>query len=173
MTPTPQQRAVWSLQAAIQTVARDAYGAAIVERPIPGFSISDRNVEPIAGVRAAVLARDVAGGRLRHYAELARADGTSWDNIADALGIATGDGQWSRAELAYLHLIEGRPLQPDDELPRRPQPVARWRCASCGEHVVDRGPFEAAPYNNEDGHSPDCARHAAEVAAYWAEWGDQ
>lgn len=170
---TPRERAVWSLQRAIQTAAREAFGAAIVERPIPGFSLPDRDVEPLAGVRAAALARGVAADRLQHYAQQARADGHSWNNIAEALGMEGGDGQWSQAELAYLHLIEGQPMHPHEERPRQPSPTAHWRCASCGELVTDRGPFEAAPDNNETGHAPDCARHAAEVAAYRDEWGDE
>lgn len=134
-----------------------------------------RDVEPIAGVRAAVLARDVAAGRLRYYAERARAEGRSWDDVAEALGLARDDGgEWSRAELAYLHLVEGRALQPDEEQPAgRWRPRLSWRCVSCGQLVTDRGPFEAAPYNNEAGHAPDCVRHTAEITAHRAQWDEQ
>lgn len=160
---TPRQRVVWSLRTAIEVVARDGFGAGIVERRIPGFSGPYRDVEPIAGVRAAVLTRDVAVGRVREYARQARSGGHSWDAIAEAMGIEGGQGQWPRAQLAYLHLIEGRWLDGDS--------VVSWWCGCCGERVDDRGPFEAAPFNNETGHAAGCARHAAEVAAYRADRG--
>ncbi|MGH3976850.1 MAG: hypothetical protein ACRDS9_26560 [Pseudonocardiaceae bacterium] len=167
--PADVRRVVWSLREAIRVAAREGFGAAMVERAIPGLSLTDRDVEPIAGVRAAVLARDVAVGRLRYYAERARAGGGSWDDVAEACGLSRDDaGRWSRAELAYLHLIEDRPLRPEEE-PRWRQPTAGWRCDCCGRQVMDRGPFEAAPYNNETGHAPDCARHTAEIAAYRAD----
>lgn len=169
---SPRQRAIWSLQTAIQVAAREGFGAGVVERPIPGFSLPHRDVEPLAGVRAAVLARDVAVGRVREYAQQARADGHSWDDIAEALSVEKVEGPVHRAEQAYLHLVEDRPLYTEDPDHSwgRSAPVAHWRCGSCGQNVTDRGPFEAAPANNEEGHAADCARHAAEVAAYRAEW---
>lgn len=170
-----RERAAWAVQAAIRVAAREGFGAEVVERPIPGLSTVLQDVEPLAGVRAAVLARDVAARQIREYAEQARGDGRSWDDIATALGVEGGEGSVSRGERAYLHLVEDRPLftEDPDRSWARSVPVAHWRCASCGEMVTDRGPFEAAPFNNEDGHAPGCARHAAEVAAYRAEWDEE
>lgn len=167
---SPRQRAIWSLRTAIQVAAREGFGARSVERPIPGFSLPDRDVEPLAGVRAAVLARHVAVGRVWEYAQQARADGHSWDAIAEALGVERAEGPLSRGERAYLHVVEDRPLYTEGPGQRWGSPqVAHWRCSSCGQHVTDRGPFEAAPDNNEEGHASGCARHAAEVEAYRAE----
>ena len=169
MTMSDRERAAGSLRRAIQVTAREAFGAEMVARPIvPGFFTPLWDVEPLAGVRAAVLARDVAARRVRDYALAARADGRSWDEIAVALGVERGEGSVSRGERAYLHLMEGRPLYVDDpELScARPAPAAHWRCASCGQHVTDQGPFEASPDNNEQGHAAGCARHAAEMATY-------
>lgn len=166
-----RQRAVWSLQQAVRTTAREVFGAAVVERAVAGLSIPDRDVQPLAGVRAAVLACDVAAARVRYYALRARAGGSSWDDVAEALGVGQDDaGQWSRAELAYLHLVEGHSLQPDQQ--RYWPTSASWCCGCCEQQVTDRGPFMAAPQDNETGHAPDCARHAAQVAAYRAERGE-
>jgi hypothetical protein len=167
MTRSDRERAAGSLRVAIQVAAREAFGAGMVERPIPGLSTVYRDVEPLAGVRAAVLARDVALGRVLEYALQARADGCSWDDIAEALGVEQGKGAVVRGERAYLHLIEDRPLcteGPDSWAP--PAQRAHWRCASCGQYVTDQGPFDASPGANEQGHAPGCARHAAEMAAY-------
>jgi hypothetical protein len=163
--------AAWSLRAAIQTAAREGFGASIVVRPIPGLSTVHRDVEPLAGLRAAVLARKVATRQAGDYAEQARADGHSCDAVADALGLAQAEGLLTRGEQAYLHLVEHRPLHTDESDQRWGRSlVAHWRCRTCGQYVTDRGSFEAAPFNNEEGHAPEYARHAAEIAAYRAEW---
>jgi hypothetical protein len=162
-----RERPPWSLWAAIRTAAQEAFGAEMVERSIRGLSTRHRDVEPIAGVRAAVLARDVASGCVREYALQARSAGHSWDAIAEALGMEQVEGPASRSERAYLHLIEDRPLYTENPDPwAQPPPAAHWRCASCGQYVTDQGPFEASPENNEQGHAPGCVRHAAEMAAY-------
>src|SRR6185312_5323562 len=100
MGMSDRERAVWSLQTAIQVAAREAFGAGVVERQIPGFSLPHRDVEPLAGVRAAVLARDVAVRCVREYALAARAEGRSWDEVAVALGVERGEGWVSRGERA-------------------------------------------------------------------------
>jgi hypothetical protein len=167
---TPQQRAAGELKTAIERVARDVHGAQIVPVPIEGFERATRRTldDPLAGVRAALLARDVAVAEMRAYAELARGAGWSWDDVAEALGIeATEDGE-PRDEQAYLLLIEGRPspwIQPS----WRHRPTARWTCTSCGRRITDHGPFERHPDDVERGHVESCARRAAALAAYSSE----
>src|SRR4051794_16909607 len=70
---TPQQLAAWELQTAIRQVARDVHEAEIVEVPVEGYRLLTMPTldDPLAGVRAAVLARDVAMGELLRYAEQA------------------------------------------------------------------------------------------------------
>jgi hypothetical protein len=135
------ERAAWSLRAAIRTAAQEAYGAEMVERPIRGLSTRHRDVEPIAGVRAAVLARDVASGCVREYVLQARSAGHSWDAIAEALGVEQVEGPVSRSERAYLHLIEGRPLYTEDPnlFWAHRAAVAHWHCGSCNQYVRDQG----------------------------------
>lgn len=164
---TPAELATAELRNAIRRAARDAYNAEIVELPIEGFrSITKPRLDdPMAGVQAAVLARDVALGELVAYAEQARGAGRSWDEVAEALGIeATEDGE-PRAEQVYLLLIEGRPL-PSDEPSWFRRPTARWTCTSCGQRITDHGPFEAHPDDVEQGHADSCDRRAVALRAY-------
>ena len=113
---TPQQRAAWELQTAIERVARDVHGAQIVQAPIEGFERATKRTldDPLAGVRAALLARNVAVAQMRAYADQARGAGHSWDDVAEALGIDATEDDEPRDEQAFLLLIEGRPL-PGDE----------------------------------------------------------
>ena len=85
---TPLQRAAGELKTAIERVARDVHGAQIVPVPIEGFERATRRTldDPLAGVRAALLARDVAVAEMRAYAELARGAGRSWDDVAERSG---------------------------------------------------------------------------------------
>src|SRR5437868_3588397 len=104
MEMSDRERAVWSLRAAVRAAAQEGFGARMLERPIPGFSALHWDVEPLAGARAAVLARKVAAAQVREYAEQARAEGHSWDAIADALGMEQVDAPLNRGERAYLHV---------------------------------------------------------------------
>ena len=164
---TPQQRAAWELQTAIERVARDVYGAQIVQVPIEGLDGVTKPMldDPLAGVRAALLARNVALAQMRSYAEQARGAGRSWDDVAEALGIEATEDDEPRDEQAYLLVIEGRPL-PVDEPSWLHRPTARWTCTSCGQRITDYGPFESHPDNAETGHTDSCTRRAAALATY-------
>ncbi|MDN5854030.1 MAG: hypothetical protein L0K86_14520, partial [Actinomycetia bacterium] len=116
----------------------------------------------LAGLRAAQLTRDVAIGEMRRYAEAARGDGRSWDDIAAASGIEPSEDGEPRDERAFRLIIEGRQLEDDEGRYRSSRPVARWTCGSCGQWISDRGPFESRPEDNEDGHSPECPRQRAQ-----------
>ncbi|WP_344419860.1 hypothetical protein [Pseudonocardia ailaonensis] len=107
----------------------------------------------LAGVRASALAASVARAELYDYATGARATGSTWADIAEALGV--DDEHGVPAELAYELIVEGRAV------PRRRslwQPTARWTCGSCGESVVDHGPYDGCAVNNESGHEDHCPR---------------
>lgn len=174
MVTDKREQAARLVRAAIHAVAREAFGSRVVKRPTPGLSTVARDVEPLPGVRAAVLARDVTTGCVRDYAAGARSEGHSWDAIAEALGLEPTDPLVSRSKRAYLHVVDGRPLHHKDPTqPLGSVAVAHWLCASCDQYVTDHGPFDADPASNEEGHAPECARHDAEIAAYRAEWGDE
>ncbi len=160
----PQERAVWALRTAIRKAAQDAYGAEIVHEPIEGFSSTKREMlnDPLAGVRAARLARDVAIGELRTYAEQARGAGRTWDDIAEALNIDQGPDGEPRGEQAYRLVVEGR-LRPDEDVGSWRRPVAHWRCGACGQLINDAGPFESHPDDVEQGHAANCSRQVAAI----------
>jgi hypothetical protein len=82
---TPQERAAWILRRAIRKAAEDVEGAKVVEAPIDGMTAVTRRVldNPLAGLRAAALARNVAMKKLRDYAEQARGAGWTWDELAE------------------------------------------------------------------------------------------
>lgn len=165
---SPLERAAWWLRSAIRRTASEAFGGEIVRESIAGLTFSAEALDdPLTGVRAALLARNVAVAELRRYAEAARGAGRTWDEVAEALGIEASDDDAPRAEQAYLLLIEGQPL-PKDESPRTRRFAARWTCGSCGRRVRDSGPFESHPDDVEDGHATTCARRAAAIAAFIA-----
>lgn len=106
----PQERAVWALRTAIRKAAQDAYGAEIVHEPIEGLTVTRRETldDPLAGVRAARLARDVAIRELRRYAEQARGAGRGWEDVAAALNLdEQGPDDEPRDEQAYRLIVEG------------------------------------------------------------------
>ncbi|MGH4017930.1 MAG: hypothetical protein ACRDT0_01525 [Pseudonocardiaceae bacterium] len=71
--------AAWvAVHHAVRGVATTLYGAGVeVDREIPGFSLSStvRDVDPVAGVRAAVFTRHHAARLAREYAGWARGAG--------------------------------------------------------------------------------------------------
>jgi hypothetical protein len=164
---TPQKRAAWELQTAIERVARDVYGAQIVQVPSEGFERATKQKldDPLAGVQAALLARSVAVAQMQAYAEQARGAGRSWDDVAEALGIEATEDDEPRDEQAYRLLIEGRPL-PVDEPSWFHRPKAWWTCTTCGQQVADHGPFESHPDDVETGHAEACVRRSTALAVY-------
>jgi hypothetical protein len=119
---------------------------------------------PLAGLRPETAAR-ICGER----AERARADGITWAQIGEALGLGLGSGGKSGHDLgvaAFEH-VTGEPGL-------RGQASFRFRCASCGGYITDRGPLEGHPGDNERGHAEGCVRLAADIVAWRARhdpWG--
>jgi hypothetical protein len=165
---TPQERAVWALKTAIRKAAQEVDGAEIVHEPIEGLIYTRRETldDPLAGVRAARLARDVAIGELRRYAEQARGAGRSWDDVAAALTIEPTTGGEPRDEQAYLLVVERRPLPGLEQTTWSRRPIARWTCRACGQRISDYGPFESHPDDVERGHDSRCIRHVATFTDY-------
>ena len=174
---SPKQSAAEQVRRLVRQVAADVFGGRVVEKPIPGFTvITDIGLDdPLAGVRAALLLRGVAAGQLNEHARDARAAGRSWDEIGAALDLPDYEFD-SRAEVAFVWLVEGREPEPETgAIPASRTPSSWWRCGSCAQQVTDHGPFESHPDDNEIGHAPDCARHLADVAAWRARigWEDE
>lgn len=84
--------------AARETARREAFrlardtGAPIVQRPMYSRDNepSVRDVEPLAGARAARDLETAAEGTARDYIRQAREAGHGWDQIGDALGLTPG-----------------------------------------------------------------------------------
>lgn len=173
---TPDDRARWAVQATIERNAVEAFDGVRVERPALFAGHSPvREVSALSGVRAARHAMAVASGRVRYYAQAARGDGTSWQEIGEALGLTAAEGH-DRAlgEVAFELIAQGRePGMPATDHWSGRGPSVSWRCGSCSERVTDRGPYDSAPDNNEQGHAQGCARHCADIADYRAERGEQ
>jgi hypothetical protein len=163
--PTPAAQVA---RRAVTGLARDR-GADFITRPVvPGSEVTVREVEPLAGARAA---RDIELGSrraAREYIRAAREAGFGWDQIGQALGLTPGGDADQEgltvAEAAYTYAA-GRP---DTEAPWRPRSFV-WRCQSCEQAISDRG-LVAGPADDEPGHAAGCQRLAAAVANWDASW---
>jgi hypothetical protein len=157
-------------------LARDT-GAPVVITPVFRGSKEPtlRDVEPLAGARAARDLELASRRTARDYIRQAREGGHGWDQIGQALGLGPGHGagqqEATAGDAAYTYAA-GRP---DTEPPWQPRSFV-WTCRSCDQHISDRG-LTAGPADDEPGHAGDCARHAAAIAewnaqdAQWtAEW---
>jgi hypothetical protein len=130
----------------------------------PGAPGAGRCAEP-ADVRAARIPPETAARICRDRAERARGDGITWPQIGEALGLHQGPD----AKLGYdLGVAAFEHFTGEPDLWYRAS--FQFRCASCGEYITDRGPFESHPEDNEQGHAPGCGRLAADVAAWRAQW---
>ncbi len=168
METTQADRARWAVQAQVREVAALLEGDGVrLERPSvfgspAGPPVAD--VEPLAGVRAALFVSRAATGQIREYAEQARGAGVSWQQLGEVLGLVEEATQHDTplGEAAWSFVIEGiRPGQDHDYRRYRYQLSARWTCGACGERITDRGPAEPG----WEDHADNCSRLAAEVAA--------
>jgi len=165
--PTTEQNA-WpdAYHAASQAALRiaQASGAEIRERPLwPGSYSTVRYAEPLAGIRAAVTARDAAARVVGDYVQRAREDGADWLDIGRALGLENEDREPYDVAVAAYERTAG-----EGSLSRGP--AFGFTCGTCGQHVRDNGPYTASPLDCEEGHAGDCSRMAGAVRAYRAQW---
>jgi hypothetical protein len=172
---TPQQR----MTAARAVARREAFrlardsGAALVSRPMlhDDAGPTVRDVEALAGARAA---RDLelAARRTAHeYIRQARETGHGWEQIGQALGVTPGadvdQAGPTVAEAAYTYTYAAG--NPDTDTVRRYGRSFVWRCRSCDQVISDRG-LIAGPADDELGHVGDCPRQAAAIAEWNAGW---
>jgi hypothetical protein len=140
-------------------------GADIRERPVwPGAISTMRYAEPLAGIRAAQTVRSAADRVTDDYVRHARAEGTAWCHIGEALELAENSQLTSHdlAIAAYEQLTGAR------DLPAFQTPVFHYTCQACQQPISDRGPYESHPLDNEHGHTEDCPRPTEQVAAWQA-----
>lgn len=163
----PRERAAWALRRVILRAAVDLTGTEIVQVRIEGMQTitTETLADPLAGVRAALITRDLAIAEIRKYAEQDRGAGRTWDEVGEALAIpAMADGE-RRDEQAYLLVVEGR-LPNTDQDTGRWRRRAHWTCTSCQRWITDCGSFESHPDDVEQGHDATCARRATALAAF-------
>jgi len=158
-----------------QTARREAFrlardsGAQIVKRPMyfRDKEPTVRDVEPLAGARAALDLESAAKGTARDYIRQAREAGHGWDQIGEALGLSPvrdTDQDGATADDAAYTYAAGRP---DTEAPWRHRSFL-WTCRSCDQHIGDRGLIQG-PADDEPGHAGHCPRLAAAIAEWDAE----
>jgi hypothetical protein len=133
----------------------------------PGSPV--RDLEPLAGARAA---RDIELGArhsARQYLRAAREAGHGWAQIGHALGLAPNadadQAGLTVAEAAYTYAAGS---SHSDTAIRYGRSFV-WRCASCDQAISDRG-LIAGPADDETGHTEGCGRLAAAVAEWDAGW---
>lgn len=119
--------------------------------PPPGDQLFGKpTINPLALAAHARLAARLLDGVCKDAIRDARAQGTSWSDIADWFDLDDPFDAWE--------LAGG-----DEEY------AVRWRCSTCDGYVRDRGPT-SGPINDEDGHGHGCTRHLAEIDAWREMW---
>jgi hypothetical protein len=166
--------AEWRAQTAVDRgirdiVVRTSGPAAFREEPVwEGAKSTHMVADAAASIRAAIMIRDRANYELDSLIRKARGKGSTWEGIAVLLGYTDNDEQDNTpAERAFYFAA------PQTE--RFTPSTTSWKCSKCGETIIDRGPFESHPEDNERGHrgfeedkpGKKCPRQAAAVEA-WA-----
>ncbi|RJQ66141.1 hypothetical protein D5S17_35520 [Pseudonocardiaceae bacterium YIM PH 21723] len=137
---------------------------AVVQQQIGDYTGLTKSVPAsnLAAVAAASLTADHARTQAGQWVRAARAEGTSWTQLATALRF-NDDQDGDLAELAF------------ETVAGKPEPLEKksitWDCGTCGAAVIDYGPYERNPQDDEKGHTEDCARHQAAIADYDAATG--
>lgn len=143
-----------------QTTARPAFRG-------PHTAVPD--VEPLAGLAASRALELAARDHGADYVRAAREAGHSWQDIGNALGLDPGDearqASESVAEAAFTYAAG----HPDTEMARRYGRSVAWTCGSCDQVIFDHGLCDG-PAEDERGHTGNCPRLAATIAAWDAEW---
>lgn len=150
----------------------DEHGpTAITNRPYKRFATGMDVTGPadyLQGMKTALQVARTAENIARDWARDARGNGSSWTDVAEALGrmIPVPEGEDPAIE-AFLWVAPAPSMRFD-------QITTSWRCESCDKRVTDNGPYNSHPADNEAGHTDDCARHAADIAAWkrWTGWDD-
>ena len=115
--------------------------------------------EPIACLEVARELERAAHAVQLDYVHQARDSGRSWYEIGEALDLhwAASANKESIVVEAYDYALElGR-------CPGLGRPPLTWMCPACQQTITDQGPYGDLP-QQQDGHTGDCPRWAAEVA---------
>ena len=167
--PDERARASDAVRRALIGLARDRGAELITRQAYRGSDMTIRDLEPLAGARAA---RDIELGArhaAREYIRQAREAGHSWDQIGHALEvIPNADADQvglTVAQAAYTYAAGS----PHTDTAVRYGRSFLWRCRSCDQAISDRG-LIAGPADDELGYAEDCLRLAAAIAGWDADW---
>jgi hypothetical protein len=161
---TVSSRVRFALREAARTVAaRQSGSAGFIEKTLyEGDPYPRKAATAVAELKALVALRDGIRGALYQPVAAARGEGLTWTDIADLLEIPDDGG--NRAERAYDTVVD---RSGDWGLSGA---SLGYTCDACQGSIIDHGPFESHPEDNETGHAADCARFAAEIAAWRARY---
>ena len=167
--PDERARASDAVRRPLIVLARDRGAELITRQASRGSDMTIRDLEPLAGARAA---RDIELGArhaAREYIRTAREAGHSWDQIGHALEvIPNADADQvglTVAQAAYTYAAGS----PHTDTAVRYGRSFLWRCRSCDQAISDRG-LIAGPADDELGYAEDCLRLAAAIAGWDADW---
>jgi hypothetical protein len=149
----------WSTRAMLGIVRES--GGQVVDRSAfpdrPDLLLKITGTNAMAGLQAAVALKHAAQKLSLEYIRYAREDGHSWQDIGIALGFSDGPEAGISAAAAAYDYVAGT------------TPVWRsfvWVCLQCRATIIDHGPDVGHPADSEQGHTDDCSRLAAAVAAW-------
>ena len=168
-SPGGQARAGDAARRALIGLARDRGAGFITRETYRGSDTPIRDLEPLAGARAARDIELAARHAAREYIRQAREAGHSWNQIGHALGVspdadADQAGQ-TVADAAYTYAAGS----PETDTAIQYGRSFIWRCRSCDQAISDRG-LIAGPADDEPGHAQHCPRQAAAIADWDADW---
>jgi hypothetical protein len=133
-----------------------------VELSSPAQLTADLAAEhPLASLEAAAELEQAAHDLVSEHIRLARQAGRTWYQIADALhlhAVACANKESAR-DKAFSFALQYRSIADQRDI--------IWICPACQQKITDHGPWDELP-EQEDGHTPDCPRRIAELAAWQA-----
>lgn len=160
----------------IRAAARDKIGRAVrsmvlrltgdphgrVELPPVTQDTADLAGEhPLASLEAAAELEQAAHDLVAEHIRLAREAGRTWYQVADALhlhAVACVNKESARDE-AFSFALQYHSIAKRGDI--------IWTCRACHQKITDHGPWDELP-KQEDGHTADCPRRTAELAAWRA-----
>jgi hypothetical protein len=160
----------------IRTAARDKAGRAVRDMvlrltgdplarselpPVTQHTADLVAEHPLASLEAASELEHAAHGLVAEHIRLARQAGRSWYQIADALhlcALACANKE-PAADEAFGFALDYHSITH--------QRCVLWTCPACEQQINDHGPWGQFP-KQEYGHTADCPRRSAELAAWQA-----
>jgi hypothetical protein len=164
---SPQDREYATRQAARNATHKLALrsGAKVITRPLSAGAAT-RDVEPVAGMRAARDLEQAAHHLTLNYIRQAREAGCTWYDIGTELNLTTSyRGTGSTAKGAFSYAVGDRGTNHAGSY----DPSVIWTCFACDSTISDVA-TDLSPAGNERGHTDDCPRLQADIDTWDAEW---